>query len=225
MVRCYKRKTQKGQHDGTLMLKAVRAVRNGLSIRAVAKDLSLNRTTVGRYVKKTSIKELKTLTGADLKSKMNHRQIFTPKEEILLRTYLLSIYNLFNGLTYKQLRILTYSFARKWNKPLPRNWHKDRMGGIDFVRSFVRKHHDFIPLKPSESTTINRAHCFKKRAVDDPAVGIKSDPLKYHFKKAVADWNASNPGCVFTNLEMAACFAESYHNICTKQDKIDYAYT
>ena len=96
MVRYYKRKTQKGQHDGTLMLKAVRAVRNGLSIRAVAKDLSLNRTTVGRYVKKTSIKELKALTGADLKSKMNHRQIFTPKEEILLRAYLLSIHNLFN---------------------------------------------------------------------------------------------------------------------------------
>ena len=139
----------------------------------------------------------------------------------MLKTYLLSVHNLFSGLTYTNLRILTYSFAKKWNKNLPTNWTKDRMGGIDFVRSFVRRHHDFIPLKSSESITINQAHGFKKRPVNDPAVGINSDPLKCQFQKAVVDWNANNPGCVFTDSEMAACFAESYHNICTEQNKID----
>ena len=69
MVRYYKRKTQKGQHDGTLMLKAVCAVRNGLFIRAVARDLNMNRTTIGRYVKRIEGKDLKTLTGADLTKK------------------------------------------------------------------------------------------------------------------------------------------------------------
>ena len=83
MVRYYKRKTQKGQHDGTLMLKAVRAVSNGMSIRTVARDLGLNRTTIGRYVKRMKGKELKTRTAADFKSKMNHRQSFTSEIQIL----------------------------------------------------------------------------------------------------------------------------------------------
>ena len=174
MVRFYKRKSQKGQHDGTLMLKAVHAVSNGLSIRTVARKLRLNRTTIGRYVKRMEGQDLKTLTGADFKSKMNHRQIFTPEEDTLLRKYLMLVYNLFNGLTCIQTRILVYDMAINWSKNLLANWANDRMGGVDFVRSFVRKHHDFITFKPPESTTLDRAHSFSKRTIDDLIIWIKT---------------------------------------------------
>ena len=90
------------------------------------------------------------------------------------------------------------------------------MGGIDFVRSFVRKHHDFSILKQSDSTTINRAHGFNKKLAEDTG-----EPLKYHLQKAVVDWNLSNPGKVFTIYDLSACFAESYFNTCTNQAKID----
>ena len=172
MVCYYKAKTQKGQHDGTRMLKAVIEVIKGNKITHVARDLNVNRTTLGRYVKRVEGKEmegkeLRNFTGEDFKSKMNHRQIFTPEEEILLRKYLMLVYNLFNGLTYIQTRILVYDTAKNWKKKLPPNWEKDRMGGIDFVRSFVRKHHNLITLKPPESTTIDRAQGFIKRAMDE----------------------------------------------------------
>ena len=226
MVRYYKRKTQKGQHDGTLMLKAIGAVRNGLSIRAVARDLRLNRVTLNRKFKQHQGKSLKTLTGEDLKSKRNHRQIFTPEEETLLRKYLLSVHNLFNGLTYGHIQTLVYDFGNKWNKHLPTSWKKYRMGGIDFVRSFVKKYQDFIPLKPSELTTMNRAHSFNKTTVDDPIIGENiSAPLKYYFEKEVVDWRFRNKNKIFSYNDLSACLAASYHNICTQQDKIEYVYT
>ena len=73
--------------------------------------------------------DLKILTGADFKSKMNHKQIITREEELVLRRCLLLIYVLLNGLTYIQTEILVCDIAIDWNKDLPVNWAKYCMGG------------------------------------------------------------------------------------------------
>ena len=109
MVSDYKREGQKEQCDGTLILTAVRAVSNGLQIRAAARNLWLKTTTVGRYG--MDGKDLKTLTAEDFKSKMNHRQIFTSGDEILLSKYLLFIYILFKGMTYIHTIVWLYNMA------------------------------------------------------------------------------------------------------------------
>ena len=95
--------------------------------------------------------DLKILTGADFKSKLNHKQIITREEELMLRRYLLLVYVLLNGLTYIQTEILVCDIAIDWNKDLPVNWAKYCMGGIDSVPSFLEN-----------TTTFDRAHSFGK---------------------------------------------------------------
>ena len=52
MVRNSVAKTDRGKADGALMGRAVDEVQNGQPIREVAPVLHVNRTTLGRYVKK-----------------------------------------------------------------------------------------------------------------------------------------------------------------------------
>ena len=130
MVSDYKREGQKEQCDDTLILTAVRAVSNGLPIRAVARNLWLKTTTVCRYVNGMDGKDLKTLTAADFKSKMNHIQIVTSEDEIWLSKHLLFIYILLKGLTYIQAIVSLHNMAINWSKNFPANWTKYRMGEL-----------------------------------------------------------------------------------------------
>ena len=48
-----------------------------------------------------------------------------------------------------------------------------------------------------------------------------SDPLNYYYKKAVGQWDISNPGKIFTIYDIPACFVQAYHSTCNYQDIID----
>ena len=100
-------------------------------------------TTVGRYG--MDGKDLKTLTAEDFKSKMNHRQIFTSGDEILLSKYLLFIYILLKPLTLIQAIVSLHNMAINWSKNSPANWTKYRMGEL-IVR--VRLWENIIILVP-----------------------------------------------------------------------------
>lgn len=53
MVRNYIKKTERNKTDGAIMQRAVDSVRGGSSIRKIAADYQINRTTLSRYLKKT----------------------------------------------------------------------------------------------------------------------------------------------------------------------------
>lgn len=73
MTRNRKRKTERGQADGALMRRAVEEVINGKSVRGVAENLNLNRTTLGRYVNKVKSGVLKV--EDDMSPRYNSRQV------------------------------------------------------------------------------------------------------------------------------------------------------
>ena len=74
MVRHYKRKTERASIDGSLMSKAAEEVLKGRSVRSVASDLGVNRTTLARYVKQIQAGEI----GLDkLIPRYNSRQVGT----------------------------------------------------------------------------------------------------------------------------------------------------
>ena len=171
MVRHYKPKAQKGRHDGTLMQRAVEDVRNGKSLRSVARDLKLNRTTLGRYVKRMEGIALEAITSEH----SQHRQIFTSAEEILLRNYLLQCCKICYRLKYKQTRILAYVYATTLNKNLPPNWERDGMAGKDWMICFMRRHQKNISLRESEPTSISRALCSSETAVGEFFKLLKDD--------------------------------------------------
>ena len=72
MVRNRVAKTDRGKADGALMRRAVDEVQNGQPIREVARVLHVNRTTLGRYVKKLRAEEVGP--NDDLTPKFNTRQ-------------------------------------------------------------------------------------------------------------------------------------------------------
>ena len=169
IVRHYKPKTKKGLYDGTLMQRAVEDVRNGKSLRSVARDLKLNRTTLGRYVRRMDGMDLEDITGEDCR----YRRIFTSAEEILLRNYLLKL--MFYRLKYNQTRILAYVYATTLNKNLPPNWERDGMAGKDWMICFMRRHQKNISLRESEPTSISRALCSNETAVGEFFKLLKDD--------------------------------------------------
>lgn len=46
------------------------------------------------------------------------------------------------GLSYVQIRKLAYEYVCKLNKETPSKWKKDQIASIDWLKSFMGRHHD-----------------------------------------------------------------------------------
>ena len=67
----------------------------GKSVREVSQSLSINRTTLARYIKKKQ----KFVDGDVLQRNLNTRQVFNEMEENDLSQYLRTCSDMFHGLT------------------------------------------------------------------------------------------------------------------------------
>ena len=79
--------------------------------------------------------------------------------------------NLFNGLAYIRHKMFGYDNPLMWNKKCTVNRAKDRIGGLDLVRSLVRKHQNFSTFQPPEWMAFEQACSLGKRDVDDFILG------------------------------------------------------
>ena len=163
MVRKYKRKTN--QHSWSLdtMKKAVQIVVSGeMGYKKAAQAYNIPQTTLERYVAKYRGNPDET----SIKQKLGHYEtVFTPDQETELKSYIKAMEERFYGLTSAEVRSLAFQLAEK-NHIEHRFNAVTGMAGVDWLKSFLKRHPDISYRKP-EATSAARAMGFNKIAVND----------------------------------------------------------
>jgi predicted transcriptional regulator len=159
MPRTYKRRTDYGliSHDSTM--EAVQLVMGGMSVRKVAHEKGLSKSSLSRYVQKH--KENPT---AVLAPNYSHSQIFTTEREKQLEDYLVTCSQMFHGLTLKHVRCLAYEMAHTNGLTMPPNWVKDQQAGADWLTGFLKRHPN-LSIRSPEATSLARATAFNEHNI------------------------------------------------------------
>lgn len=93
-------------------------------------------------------------------------QVFTTEEEQLLQKYILKCSQMNYGLTYKQIRLFAYDYAKKLNKPICSKWDEKKEAGIEWLKGFMKRN-PILTLRKPENTSLNRALNFTKANVEE----------------------------------------------------------
>lgn len=152
------------QVSPTKMKTAVLSVaKNGKSVRAVAAEYGIDRKTLGRYVDK-----YKKSGDGNIEFKANHIscQVFSDKEEHVLKEYLLLASKLNYGLSSKATRNLAFQYAIANNKVIPENWSVNKTASYDWLKGYLHRHAN-LSLRRPESTSLSRATAFNKTTVGE----------------------------------------------------------
>ncbi|XP_051795629.1 uncharacterized protein zgc:113274 [Acanthochromis polyacanthus] len=126
MPRKYSRKTNWGSTSLEEMQRAATEVQDGKSIRKVATERNIDRSTLRRFLKK---KEGGEVTVAGDTGTANAKRVFTEEMEEDLANHVKKLADHFHGLTAKKSRDLAYEMAEKNNIPVPESWKANRSAG------------------------------------------------------------------------------------------------
>lgn len=121
------------------------------------------------------------LPGIPMKynSKYTANQVFTAEEEQLLEEYIIKCSRLNYGLTYLMIRKTAYEYAVHMGR-CPKKWEENNLAGIDWLRSFMKRHKTLSLRKP-ENTSIARTTGFNKSNVDAFQANLLAVYEKYKF--------------------------------------------
>ncbi|XP_059925954.1 uncharacterized protein zgc:113274 [Gadus macrocephalus] len=122
MPRQYSRKTTWGKTTLKEMERATAEVKEGkMSLRAVARDRNIDKSSLLRFMKKKEKREVKSVAwGAVAEAK----RIFTDEMEGELAQHLKQLADQFHGLPQVKCRQLAFEYAEKKHIPVPANWTK-----------------------------------------------------------------------------------------------------
>lgn len=182
MVRTYVKKTQRILISETDMRRAIKdVIKKKKSIRAAAFHHDIKPATLQHRIEKLKkLNKVIAIENSDsdsafdeetqqqtFQSKYSSRQVFSREEEKNLEKYLLKSSQIQFGLTYHQARSLAYQYACRLQKSLmPSSWHKNKMAGIFWMQSFMKRHPD-LSLRRPENTSLGRATAFNRHNIDE----------------------------------------------------------
>lgn len=134
--------------------KAIELVEKGRSVKSVANELMIPRSTLRDRLKNKSAKP----------SSLGRNPIFNAAQEEELANHVKELAKMFFGMSMGDLRRLAYSLAEENN--IPHNFNKEkRMAGEDWLQGFLRRNPS-ISLRKPEPTSVNRINSFNKEEVD-----------------------------------------------------------
>lgn len=117
------------------------------------------------------------------RKKYYHRQIFSDKEEILLKEYLLKSSKIHYGLAYIQTRKLAFDYAMRLEKVIPKSWKINESAGVDWMKCFMRRHPNLSLRKP-ENTSLARTVSFNKTNAKEFLDNYTEVMQRYNFQPA-----------------------------------------
>lgn len=126
MPRKYSRKTNWGSTPLEEMQRAATEVQGGKSIRKVATERKIDRSTLRRFLKK---KEGGAVRVAGYTGTANAKRVFTEEMEEDLANHVKKLSDQFHGLTAKKCRDLAFEMAERNNIPVPESWKDNRSAG------------------------------------------------------------------------------------------------
>lgn len=179
MVRTYKAKLPPPT-SADVMKTAVRMVIvEGLSVREVASDLEIPRSSLTRYVTEARAKGLENV--ATFKKTKAHKQVFSAEQENLLVQYLLTAAKHHHGLTKKQVREFAFEYAVRCECTFPTIWNERKTAGEDWIDGFLKRHQVLSCRKP-EATSLSRGTSFNKTNVNAFFDNLKEVLTTYKFQ-------------------------------------------
>ena len=155
MVRCYKRKTERGSYGLENIKKAVDDVRSGkLSKNKAEKVYGVPRKTIGRHLanivkKPGQLGRYEVALGADIES--------------ALCSHVIEMQHMMFGFSTHDIRKLAFDMA-KTSKQLHRFRENKQEVGVEWLKGFMRRHPE-ISLRSPEPTSMGRAVAFNKANV------------------------------------------------------------
>ncbi|ESN96406.1 hypothetical protein HELRODRAFT_163467 [Helobdella robusta] len=137
MVRYRERKTNRGKTPVEVMRTAVDEVlKKNRAINAVARETGIDRMTLKRYVRKSSLSP-----SVGLIPNWNTRQVFNLEQEEMLAKYLLQASKMNYGLSTKTTRQFAYDMAVANNITCPSSWSMKKTAEVlkPFPKASARK--------------------------------------------------------------------------------------
>jgi transposase-like protein len=153
MVRSRKRTTEKAKWTEQELETAVRAIREGRSVKSVAQQFNIARTTLRDRLK----------SGNMCKARLGMKQLLTVALEKELANHVLLLAKIFFGMTQSELRRLAFEIAER--SGIQNNFNENkRLAGMDWLNGFL-KINPGISLQKPEPTIMNRITAFNKEEV------------------------------------------------------------
>ncbi|XP_039462551.1 uncharacterized protein LOC120436157 isoform X1 [Oreochromis aureus] len=160
MPRTYRRKTSWGSTPLEEIERAASEVKGGKSIRSVAKERQIDRSTLRRYIKKRDTQEVKSVGYSGTASA---KRVFSEEVEKELAEHIKKLAEQFHGISPKKCRELALELAGRNNIPTPSNWTEKGLAGKEWFKNFLARHH--LSCRMPEATSLGRATAFNKTTV------------------------------------------------------------
>ncbi|XP_051539978.1 uncharacterized protein zgc:113274 [Myxocyprinus asiaticus] len=148
MPRNYIRKTDWGSATYEELEKAFVDVKCGKSIRTVAKERNIGRSTLQRYMKKAEEKREKTV---GYRGTAEAKRILSEELEEELAENIRTLAERCSGITPKKCREMAFELTQRKNLPVPNNWGEQRLAGRDWFSSFAARHNLYCYIPEATS--------------------------------------------------------------------------
>ena len=136
MVRKYKR-TEREKFTAADLQDAARKVNeNKRSIRSVAKEAGIRHVTLNRYIKKHRDGIPSSIPSYNTES----NQVFSEAQESELESYIKKAADIYFGLSPKDVRVLAFQCAKKFNIKMPTMWEEKKCARSDWSNGFLKTH-------------------------------------------------------------------------------------
>ena len=140
MVRKYKRRTEKLKFTAADLQDAARKVNEDKrSICSVAKEAGICHVTLNRYIKKHRDSIPSSIPSYNTESK----QVFSEAQESELESYIKKAADIYFGLSRKDVRVLAFQCAKKFNIKMPSTWEEKECAGSDWLNGFLKRQKKF----------------------------------------------------------------------------------
>ena len=129
-VRKYKRRTETGKFTAADLQDAARKVNEDKrSIRSVAKEAGICHVTPNRYIKKHRDGIPSSIPSYNTESK----QVFSEAQKSELESYIKKAADIYFGLSPKDVRVLAFQCAKKFNIKMPSTWEEKQCVRSDWL--------------------------------------------------------------------------------------------
>lgn len=173
MPRTRKRTTEKASWTAESLKVAADLVQQGQSIHKVAKKTNIPYSTLQRKLKKVGGRQIFE------SPRLGRHAVFSKEQESILVDHLITMSNMFHGLTSQQLRKIAYTCAESLGIPHTFNREKE-IAGRGWINSFLKRNPQISVRKP-EATSINRITGFNKNEVDRFFANLDMLMTKFKF--------------------------------------------
>ena len=129
------------------------------SIRSVAKEAGIC-VTLNRYIKKHRDGIPLSIPSYNTESK----QVFSEAQESEFESYIKKAVDIYFGLSPKDVRVLAFQCAKKFNIKMPSTRKEKKCAGSDWLNGFLKRHPS-LSIRVPEPTSFARATSFNRENV------------------------------------------------------------